>query len=654
MRLPSTITRTMSPTKFRFGQLPLASSSLSSRLTADPASVRTETAYTPSVVRRSRLADPKAHFSYVRPLLVGFPYDIPFPPDPEDGSPGPDKAAIIESWLSQREPTVPVGDLLEQEVEGRRILLSFSPSALPTLDTGNASELIWSPSTHPDEAAKEFISVLGGAAIRKDFEPYALRYSGYQFGSWAGQLGDGRAVTVLSTSVPTSSIDTATTGPGTAIPDTVDLEVQLKGCGRTPYSRTADGLAVTRSSIREYLCSEYMHALGIPTTRALSMISVPDVPVIREKEERACVVARVAPSFVRIGNFQALNPGEGESGVMWFGGGQQKGDLQALRQLGEYVARDLLHVQDGSDGIWAEKLLWEVAERNARMVAAWQAYGFMHGVINTDNVSILGLTIDYGPFAFMDVFDPLHICNHSDDGGRYAYRRQPEMVLYALNGLLRALAPLVGYEKQNGKPFPTSHEDLDIPDLAAKGMALKDSLEAHFQSISAQEYGTCMARRMGATVNDESEITRPLLNLMQDGGWDFHESFRKLAVNEPLPNEEEHVSAIGRATREWKEKWLDTKPDFEKMRGANPRFVLRQWVLEEVIGEVEADLADPETRFDGRKKLAKVFEMTQQPFKGWGAEGKPEKDLTEEEKEERRLCGVGSESMLGFQCSCSS
>jgi serine/tyrosine/threonine adenylyltransferase len=199
-------------------------------------------------------------------------------------------------------------------------------------------------------------------------------------------------------------------------PSSSNIELQLKGVGRTPYSRTADGLAVTRSSIREYLAAEAMYALHIPTTRSLSLIAMPTLPVERERLESAAIVTRTAESFLRIGSFQALSP------PREFGYGTQKPDYEALRILGEFVSRKVLKLDLPQDAKWGKELVWEAARRNARMVAGWQVYGFMHGVINTDNVSVLGVTLDYGPYAFMDAFDPLHICNHTDEGGRYAYR----------------------------------------------------------------------------------------------------------------------------------------------------------------------------------------------------------------------------------------
>jgi uncharacterized protein YdiU (UPF0061 family) len=259
----------------------------------------------------------------------------------------------------------------------------------------------------------EALQALTGNAVLPGSEPLASVYSGHQFGVWAGQLGDGRAILL-------GEIDTAD-GP---------REVQLKGAGPTPYSRRADGRAVLRSSIREFLCSEAMHGLGIPTTRALC-VSGSDARVRREEIETAAVVTRVAPSFVRFGHFEHFS---------------SNGLHDALRTLAD-------HVIDGHypecrhttrfDGNPYAALLEAVSERTARMVAQWQAVGFCHGVMNTDNMSILGLTIDYGPFQFMDAYDPGHICNHSDTQGRYAFGRQPNIAYWNLFCLGQALLPLI-------------------------------------------------------------------------------------------------------------------------------------------------------------------------------------------------------------------
>ena len=213
------------------------------------------------------------------------------------------------------------------------------------------------------------------------------------------------------------------------------LEVQLKGAGRTPYSRMGDGRAVLRSSIREFLCSEAMHALGIPTTRALC-ITGSDAPVRREEVETASVVTRLAPSFIRFGHFEHFSSRE---------------QFAELRQLADFVIDGFYpecRTSAAFPGNAYAALLQAVSERTARMAAQWQAVGFCHGVMNTDNMSILGLTIDYGPFQFLDGFDPGHICNHSDSQGRYAFNRQPNVAYWNLFCLGQALLPLIDDQAQ--------------------------------------------------------------------------------------------------------------------------------------------------------------------------------------------------------------
>jgi uncharacterized protein YdiU (UPF0061 family) len=247
--------------------------------------------------------------------------------------------------------------------------------------------------------------------------PMASVYSGHQFGVWAGQLGDGRAILL-------GEAQTAA-GP---------QEFQLKGAGLTPFSRMGDGRAVLRSSIREFLCSEAMHGLGIPTTRALCVTGSP-APVYREEAETAAVVTRVAPSFIRFGHFEHF---------------AARDQVGPLRVLADYVIDHFYpecRTTDRYDGNAYAALLEAVADRTAAMVAQWQAVGFCHGVMNTDNMSILGLTIDYGPFQFLDAFIPGHICNHSDPGGRYAYNKQPNIAYWNLFCLGQALLPLIGEQE---------------------------------------------------------------------------------------------------------------------------------------------------------------------------------------------------------------
>jgi serine/tyrosine/threonine adenylyltransferase len=298
---------------------------------------------------------------------------------------------------------------------GPAFYTELQPTPLPSpylvgLNRRHAAELDLSAQllSQPD-AVEAFTGNLPIAGAR----PLASVYSGHQFGVWAGQLGDGRAILLGEVDTPAGV-----------------QELQLKGSGLTPYSRMGDGRAVLRSSIREFLGSEAVHGLGIPTTRAL-MVTGSDAPVRREEIETAAVVTRVAPSFIRFGHFEHFSA---------------RGEYGELRQLADFVI-DKFYPECRASQKFAGNayaaLLEQVSERTAAMVAQWQAVGFCHGVMNTDNMSILGLTIDYGPFQFLDAFDPGHICNHSDDQGRYAYNRQPNVAYWNLFCLGQALLPLI-------------------------------------------------------------------------------------------------------------------------------------------------------------------------------------------------------------------
>jgi uncharacterized protein YdiU (UPF0061 family) len=299
---------------------------------------------------------------------------------------------------------------------GNAFFTELQPTPLPApylvgLNEGLAAELgLPTDSLEATEAIAAFTGNLSIAGTR----PLASVYSGHQFGVWAGQLGDGRAIL----------LGEAQTASGAQ-------EFQLKGSGRTPYSRMGDGRAVLRSSIREFLGSEAMQGLGIATTRAL-MVTGSDAPVRREEIETSAVVTRVAPSFIRFGHFEHFSA---------------RDQQVELRQLADYVIDKFYpecRATPKFSGNAYAAFLEQVSERTAVMVAQWQAVGFCHGVMNTDNMSILGLTIDYGPFQFLDAFDPGHICNHSDEAGRYAYNRQPNVAYWNLFCLGQALLPLIG------------------------------------------------------------------------------------------------------------------------------------------------------------------------------------------------------------------
>src|SRR3954466_3837315 len=268
-------------------------------------------------------------------------------------------------------------------------------------------------------ARPESADVLAGNRVLPGMQPYAARYGGHQFGHWAGQLGDGRAIT-LGEIVAT---------------DGSRQELQLKGAGKTPYSRTADGRAVLRSSVREFMCSEAMHWLGVPTTRALSLVATGE-PVVRDmfydgnpQPEPGAIVCRVAPSFVRFGNFEIL---------------ASLKELEPLRRLADYVIVNHFPGLNRDAPAVHARWLEEICRRTAILMVEWMRVGFVHGVMNTDNMSILGLTIDYGPYGWLEGYDFNWTPNTTDSQGRrYCFGNQPNIAYWNLMRLAAALAPLI-------------------------------------------------------------------------------------------------------------------------------------------------------------------------------------------------------------------
>jgi len=332
----------------------------------------------------------------------------------------------------------------------------------------------------------EALRAFSGQAIWPGMRSMATVYSGHQFGQWAGQLGDGRAHLLGEVKTPTGS-----------------QEIQLKGAGRTPYSRGGDGRAVLRSSIREYLCSEAMHGLGIPTTRALCL-TASSLPVFRETPETAAIVTRVAPSFLRFGHFEHF---------AYHAAPSARATLQALVA---FVLREHLpHLPVSEDAAEnALTLLAHACESTADLMAQWQSVGFCHGVMNTDNMSILGLTMDYGPFGFLDAFDPDHICNHSDTSGRYSWRNQPEVAWWNVAAVAQALSVLV----------PGADDD--------KGSAcqgLMDTLGIFPKRYREQMHQRWQAK-LGLTTNqaEDASLIQDWLALLAQGRVDFTIAFRRL------------------------------------------------------------------------------------------------------------------------------
>ncbi len=273
------------------------------------------------------------------------------------------------------------------------------------------------------------------------------------------------------------------------------IELQLKGAGRTPYSRMGDGRAVLRSSIREFLCSEAMAGLGIPTSRALCIMGS-DLPVMRETVESAAVVTRMAPSFIRFGSFEHWAHSTHNN----------RKEQSALQTLADYVINQFYPALRNTPQPYVA-LLSEVTRRTAHLIAQWQAVGFMHGVLNTDNMSILGLTLDYGPFGFMEAFDPHHICNHSDQQGRYAYDRQAQIGYWNCYALGQALLPLIA----------------DIDDAQAALAIYPIEYENKMDALWHAKLG------LTTQLPDDDQVIANMFAMMQSNHVDFTQFFRRLS-----------------------------------------------------------------------------------------------------------------------------
>ncbi len=432
-------------------------------------------------------------------------------------------------------------------------LVAVSPevAALLDLDAAALADPAWA-------------RVLGGNALVDGMDPYAANYGGHQFGHWAGQLGDGRAITL-----------------GEVINSAGQRwELQLKGAGPTPYSRSADGRAVLRSSIREFLCSEAMHHLGVPTTRALSLVATGE-SVVRDMfydgnpvAEPGAIVCRVAPSFIRFGNFELP---------------ASRGDGTLVDTLINFtIRRDFPELLAGGAEPTSlavrEEWFGQVAERTARMVAGWMRVGFVHGVMNTDNMSILGLTIDYGPYGWIDDFDPDWTPNTTDAGGRrYRFGAQPQIAQWNLGRLATAVAPLFGAAEplQAGmNRYVDAFERATRADVAAKlgldecrdaDIELMQSLQALMRSA---EIDMTIFFRGLIEIDGDSSSNEALAGSFYDAG--------KREASEPA------LSAwLERYRARLRESTLTPDARRARMRAANPRYVLRNYLAQQAIDRAE-------------------------------------------------------------------
>ena len=419
--------------------------------------------------------------------------------------------------------------------------------------------------SRPHDPAGVVAEVLGGNRVLPGMQPYAARYGGHQFGQWAGQLGDGRAITL-----------TEVIGA-----EGRRYDIQLKGAGRTPYSRTADGRAVLRSSVREFMCSEAMHHLGVPTTRALSLVGTGE-RVVRDmfydgnpQAEPGAIVCRVAPTFVRFGNFEILAANH---------------EHEALKQLADYVIT--MHFPELGAPSPATYAAWfeEVCRRTAVLMADWMRVGFVHGVMNTDNMSVLGLTIDYGPYGWLEGYDPAWTPNTTDaQGRRYCYGNQPQIGLWNLVRFANALLPLLE-DKAPLEQALGAYGDTYVKTWR-RMLAQKLGLAA-LEGESDDKLASDLLELMQAVETDMTLFYRLLADVPTDGSADSAED---RALVEPLgrafyaddalaPAHLNRVAAwLRRYAARVRQDGIADPARRSRMNRVNPKYVLRNYLAQQAI-----------------------------------------------------------------------
>lgn len=407
----------------------------------------------------------------------------------------------------------------------------------------------------------QFLKVMSGAKKFNNFQPFAMCYGGHQFGHWAGQLGDGRAINIAELEHNDKKI-----------------QFQLKGAGPTPYSRRADGLAVLRSSIREYLCSEAMHHLGVPTTRALSLVKTGD-QVSRDilyngnqKNEPGAIVCRVAPSFIRFGSFEIF---------------ASRKDTFILKELVDYTIRHHYPKLSGPSKETYLTFFKEVVERTKNLIIEWQRVGFVHGVMNTDNLSILGLTIDYGPYGWLEDYDPDWTPNTTDaENKRYRFGNQAQIALWNLLQLANALYPLI----QEAEPLQKILEEYKSSYLFDYHQMMSNKLGLYQISQVPVKFIDQLTDLMKATELDMTLFFREISTKeIQDFGkfWNIVEEVSYLEADELFSHRENWQDFHEQLVSKIKTEGVEKKQRQKQMQAINPKYVLRNYMAQMAIEAAE-------------------------------------------------------------------
>jgi len=418
---------------------------------------------------------------------------------------------------------------------------------------------------------KHIVDIVNGSYKLEGSEPFAMCYAGHQFGYFVPRLGDGRAINLGKVN---------------------GYNLQLKGSGLTLYSRQGDGRAVLRSSIREYLMSEAMYGLGIETSRALALIGS-DTDVSRERWEKGAIVLRLSPTWIRFGTFEYFNSIR---------------EFDKIQRLADYVIDESFpHLKNEEDVYF--KMFKEIVQNTATTIAKWQSVGFNHGVMNTDNMSIDGRTIDYGPFAFLDDYDKYNICNHTDREGRYSFASQPSVGYWNLERLAVALSPIVNHESA-----------LEV-------------LEEVYGDTYERVYSEIMYKKMGLESEEENdkEFFQWMLGTLQRASIDYTDFFRKLSHYDGDKSKILDISVNRKPLEDWLEAYdqrlekesVSTAKRHKRMLAVNPKYILKNHILQEAIDKAELEdfsmiddlLQVAYSPFDEHKDLEYLSKPTPQEFK---------------------------------------
>lgn len=579
---------------------------------------------------------------------------------PDEDVPTPDKVSVAASKTPRQ---LKSGFFTYTYPTERKAYEFLSSSTRAMLDLG------LDPNAEPkSQFFRDIVSGKTTYVSEKDgVHPFAMAYAGFQFGNFAGQLGDGRVVNLFTVKNPETG---------------KSYELQLKGAGKTPFSRFADGNAVLRSSIREYVISESLNAIGIPSTRALAITALPENRAQRSGAEICAVVCRMSPTWLRIGHFDYC---------------RMKGDRKGLLELCDYINGEVLdgkkYTKELEDFIAGDeklkqleltdydKLFLDIVIRNAKSVAYWHTYGFLNGVLNTDNTSVLGLAIDFGPFAIMDKFDPNYTSNSEDHTLRYSFKNTPSAIWFNMVKLAESLAEILGATpellkdenfQKNGFP-----DEKSIAAATARVSSLVQAAGDVYEKVFIEDYLRLVCGRLGITPkeSDNSEILGLLFETLQVTKLEYNKFFTILQslplrdddfdaglaalafLPESLqaPEQKEERDKVLKELRVFltifrarvEEEFLTDEVRLERARGSNPLFVPKNWVLDDVISYTTEKLRAKAGEAEAGAYLNKIMKMANNPYdrSRWGEELK--------DVEERWMSDVDDSKMM-LSCSCSS